>query len=237
MTLANLKDVPFEKEQIAIAVSHSALGSGHIGIGFHSAKSGPQVLHLAWHRDLRVQRIPEELQACWATEALSVPPKASKQIVAYVRVIAARMPAISYGCNFLSAKGSFSPNGSYKPPKNSSGLTCASFVLEVLRGSRVDLVDGATWRHEAANESWAQGVCSILQEKGADSDHVAAVRRDINGLRLRPFELAAAARLGAKYWPAKFDDVQASAKEVEEQLASVCPAERGDTAPPTPTTH
>lgn len=229
MAFANLTSVPFSTGQVAIACSHSQIGAGHIGIGFHSAKSGPQILHLAWHQKLLVDRIPDSLQTCWAAEPLSIPPLASKQIVAFVRTVAARTPKVSYGCNFISSRGSFAANGSYKPPKGSTGLTCASFVLEVLRGASVNLVNDSTWLPDHANEVWAHQVCEHLARTGADGDHIEAVRRDINGLRLRPFELAGAAQLDSNMWPANFSAVQEPAQSVEASLHGIC------SVPPPPT--
>ena len=207
MGLANLQAVLFTKDQLAVAVSHSEVGAGHIGLAFHSAKHGPQVLHLAWHQKLQVESVPLELQTCWASSVLKLPAAASKQIVAYVRAVATRGARINYGLDFIAAKGSFSSNGSYKAPKNSYGLTCASFVVETLRGAMINLVKESTWRADPANIEWGNCVCNLLA-KTADPEHVAAVRLSINGLRLRPFEVAGAGELGHKMWPADFDLVQ-----------------------------
>jgi hypothetical protein len=223
MPLENLCSVPFSKEQVAIAVSHSALGAGHVGIGFHSAKDGPQVLHFAWHLKLETHNIPADLQTCWAAAAMSVPLLTSKQLVAYVRVVSRRKPSIKYGLGLMTAQGSFASNASYKQPKGNDGLTCASFVVEVLQGAMVSLVNLSSWRPDPLNLAWGEHVCTSLKSSG--DAHVAAVRANVNGLRLRPFEVAAAAGLGHKAWPADFDHVQDPAKGIESDLVVVCPVE------------
>jgi hypothetical protein len=222
MAFANLNTVPFTKDQLAVAVSHSHIGAGHIGLAFHSAKSGPQVLHLAWHRKLEVDAIPGGLKACWAASVLGVPSSASKQLVAFVRAVATRGATINYAVDFIAAKGSFSQNGNYKAPKNSDGLTCASFVVEALRGGMVNLVKESTWRADPANVEWGNAVCDELA-KTADADHIASVRRSLNGLRLRPFEVAGAGALGPARWPAEFDEVQGPAAAVGAALLTICP--------------
>lgn len=223
MAYANLCVIPFEKEQVVIAVSRSPLGGGHLGICFHSVRNGPQVMHLEWHRKLRAQSIPMELATCWMATPLKIPIGASKAIVALVRAVATRGPTINYGINFIAARGSFDPNGTYKPPKGSDGLTCATFVVELLRAGRVDLVKSADWKAHAANVEWANQVCNNLASThGVDQAHIDAVRRNINGLRMRPFEVAGAASLDSKSWPAKFDDVQGPAQHVADQLDQVC---------------
>lgn len=223
MAFEELVAASFSKDQVVIAVSRSNMGAGHVGIGFHSAKEGPKVLHLAWHKRLERETIPGELKTCWAATALIIPAAASKQLVAFIRVVAARGAAMSYGINLIAARGSFSSNGSYKPTKNSDGLTCATYVLEVLRAGRVDLIKVDTWQANAANEVWGRAVCDELVKCGADEDHVDAVRKNVSGLRLRPFEVAGAVELGSAEWPADFDSVQPMAKKVEDQLSLVCP--------------
>jgi hypothetical protein len=224
MALANLRSVPFTKEQVAVAISHSDMGAGHIGIGFHSVKEGPQVLHLAWHRRLVIDRIPDELKQCWASEPYNLPHSTAKQVVAYVRTVAKRGASINYAVDFISSKGSFDANGTYTPPKGSHGLTCASFVLEVFRGAKIPLIQSETWRHETANLEWGEKVCAQLEADDAvDQRHVDAVRKSLNGIRLRPFELAGTFRLPPKELPASFDAAQGPAAEVEAELNNICP--------------
>lgn len=216
--------IPFSKEQVAIAMCHSEFGGGHIGIAFHTPKDGPKVLHLAWHHQLKVQKIPDELNpACWIADALLTPNSASKQIVAYVRVVASRLATIKYGINFVAAKGSFLANGSYKPPKGSDGLTCSSFVVEVLRGCQINLIREDTWVEDAENSNWGESVCISLQHYGVDAEHIEAVRKNINGLRLRPFEVAGAAQIEHKLWPVDFTTAKASSANVSSALSGLCP--------------
>ena len=160
----------------------------------------------------------------------TVPPSASKQLVAFVRAVATRGATINYAVDFIAAKGSFSPNGNYKPPRNSNGLTCASFVVEALRGGMINLVKESTWRPDPANVAWGHAVCDEL-EKTADADHIASVRKSLNGLRMRPFEIAGAGELGRARWPAEFGEVQAPAAAVGIELLPICPM---PTRPPLP---
>ena len=163
MAFANLTAVAFSRDQVAIAVTNTDFGSdGHIGIGFHSAKAGPKVLHLAWHQMLRVDSVPSDLKRCWAANPLEMPQSASKQLVALIRSIAARGPSINYGIDFVAAKNSFTANGTYKPGKRSDGLTCASFVVEVLRAGAVKLVNEHTWKDLPENIEWGNAVCKAL---------------------------------------------------------------------------
>ncbi|GLS95843.1 hypothetical protein [Piscinibacter gummiphilus] len=224
MTLANLTAVPFTRDQIAVAISHSSMGAGHVGIGFHSVADGPQVLHLAWHRKLKIERVLDELTQCWAAEPCALPPSAGKQVVAFVRAVAKRGPTINYAVDFIASRGSFSGNGAYKAPKGSHGLTCASFVAEVFRGAGAPLVKSETWRDDFANREWGERVCKQLEaDEHVEVGHAEAVRKTISSLRLRPFEVAGACRVSPKEWPATFDAVQGPAAQIAAELPGICP--------------
>lgn len=223
MPLANLHSVPFGKDQVSIAVSHSGMGSGHLGIAFHTVKEGPKVLHLAWHKDLRLDCVSPDLKQCWGAETLSVPPVASKAVVAIVRGVASKFASVNYGLNFIAAKGSFSANGVYKAPKGSDGLTCASYVVEVLRAASINLLALDTWEKTVQNETWGNEVCDLLQRDPKNADHVEAVKKNINGLRVRPFEVVAAARIGREHWPCSFPIASNEAEVVKAELFGICP--------------
>lgn len=225
MTFESLPAATFTREQIAIALAHSPLGGGHLGIAFHSAKDGPQVTHLAWHHQLRVESIPAELKTCWICTTMQLPPAASKAVVAVVRAVSKKRPQVNYGVNAIAAKGSFAVNGSYRPPRGSDGLTCATFVVEILRAAGIPLVKYETWQSGPENTAWGERVCEGLVASRVPQDHLDAVRRNIGGMRLRPFEAAAAAMLPPRELPADYDRVQAPAAAAAQALLDFCPIE------------
>jgi hypothetical protein len=214
--------LPISKEQLLVAVAHSDFGGGHIGIGY-AAKDGPKMLHLAWHQKLRDEIIPEGLRPeCWVAAAMQLPKKASKQIIAGVRAVANRMPKINYGIDFIAARGSFTGN-SYQPAKGSTGLTCASFVVEVLAQIALPLVAVDTWKPSPENDEWAKSVCDALTNAGVDPSHVDAVRASANSLRLRPFEVAAAAVESCEHWPCTYEGLQPQTQSIMDDLNQGCP--------------
>lgn len=224
MGYSPLEGVPFSVDQLAVAVTRGGFNGGHSGLAFHHGVHGPQVLHLAWHKKLLLEAVPEAVSSsCWVAAPLSLPPSASKQIVAYVRTVAGMMPTIDYGTNFLASIGSFSHDGSYTPPAGSKGLTCASFVVEVLRGGKVNLVDESTWESNGLNVQWANSVCDYLARY--DPVHAEAVRRDINGVRLIPFEVAGAASNSYASWPIDYTTAQQLAPTVAAELCASCPSQ------------
>jgi hypothetical protein len=211
----------FPKEKAAIAVSRGAFGS-HLGIAFHSAKDGVQVLHLRTHLQLFSETF-DASRLCWVASPLDLPPKASAQVVSIIRGLAKRRPHIPYGLNFLKSNGSFDPNGHYKAPKGSNGLTCATFVSTLFSDLRAPLIQPATWQPSDENRAWAEDVCKFLETHGVPEDHVAAVRGNVDGLRVRPEEVAVAAVVAGADLPIDFTRATADAPMVMATLHAACP--------------
>ncbi len=223
MPFESLQGATFTRDQVAIAFTRGAFGTGHLGIAFHSAHDGPKVTHLAWHQQLQVDTIPQEVQGCWACATVTLPPSASKQLVAVVRAVSKKKPQINYGLAAIAAKGSFSANGSYKPPRGSDGLTCTTFVVEVFRAASIPLVNYQNWPSDPANVAWGESVCTELARRGASQEHVDAVRKNIGGLRVRPYEAVGAALLPPNQRPAVHADVQVGAASADTALNTICP--------------
>lgn len=221
MTFGLPLSTPIAKDELAICVSPGAFGA-HIGIAFHSVKDGQKLLHLRWHKWLAVDAYPPE-QECWIVCKLQLPPLLRAQLVGIVRSVAKRQPQISYAVNSIAGKGSFDPSGSYKPPKGSLGLTCASFVTEIFRAAKVPLLNEKTWVESAENIKWANDVIAMLEMYGVDPDHVAAVRKSVDGIRIRPEEVGAAAYLPLKSLPADYDTASSLAAQVMHNLANAYP--------------
>lgn len=220
MAFGTVNNVVLSEHEIALALFHSDLGGGHLGIIFNEKGNQLKVMELGWHHTFYVSDIPH--RSCGLAIPLALPPKAGKSVVATMRAVSRKKPKIAYGIDFIASKGSF-VGSVYTPPKGSDGLTCASFVLEVLRSAAVPLIQEGTWTESDANRAWAADVVRILRERGADARHVDAVERGISGLRLVPFELAAAASLPVEQRPASYPDVQQKANELRTQLNDACP--------------
>ena len=205
---------------IAIGLTHGGLGGGHVGIFFNETGEQPRLLHLLWHQTLRVDTLPA--RGCWIVTTLDIPPVAAKHLSAQIRAISRKLPKINYGIDFIASKGSFQGT-KYSAPKGSNGLTCASFVLEVLSAGAVPLIQDQTWQPSAANTEWGDKVCAELLETTGDAKHVAAVRKSYNDLRLVPFELAAAAALPQDQRPVDFATIQVLAAQAKAALETACP--------------
>ncbi|WP_322061985.1 hypothetical protein [Paraburkholderia sp. J63] len=223
MAFDRLQNASFTRDQIAVALTHSSLGGGHLGVAFHSAKDGVQLTHLAWHQQLKVDNVPSEITQCWICTTVELPPLASKAAVAVMRSVSKKKPLINYGIGAVAAKGSFTGNGVYRAPKGSDGLTCATFVVEILRNAGIPLVKYETWKDNPENVAWGEAVCNALKKDGVPDEHVDAVRKNVGKLRLRPYEAVGAAMLPAKQRPADYEAAQPGATAAEAALVEQCP--------------
>lgn len=209
-----------DKNELAIGIAHGAFGS-HAGIAFNSVKDGLQMLHLRWHHELVSDAFPTE--NCWIVCKLDLPTVLAIQVVSMVRSVAKKLPAINYAVDSIGGKGSFDKNGIYKPPKGSQGLTCASFVTEIFRACRVPLLKEETWPATDENKAWAADVIALMRRKGLSPDHIAAVEKSVNGIRIHPNEVGAAALIPHKSRPCDFATVSAIAPTVKDKLNQYCP--------------
>ncbi len=228
MVFVNGVDLDIEQNCLAIAITRSDLGS-HIGIVFHSKSEGLKLLHLRFHKLATVDDFPHSRE-CWIARPIKLPPAAAKQLVAYIRSVATYLPnlnSISYGINCQSGVGSFNAQGEYSPPVGSDGLTCATFVVEVLRGASIVVLDVATWEPNEQNKIWGEQVCALL-EKHKDSfnitdDHISTVRNNNIGLRIRPEEVAFSVCKPTKEWPTVYEVAFKESVSVLHCLNSICP--------------
>lgn len=210
----------FTKNEVCLALTCGGFGH-HIGILFRSAEDQVFLMHLNWHHRLDVEVFPDK--GCWVAATLALPTSASKQAVGFVRAVSRRKAQIPYGIGLRTMRGSFDSKGSYKTPKGNDGLTCATFVNEVFRGASLPLVDEAAWKDLPENLAWGIAVCRALEATNVDPSHVAKVKANISGLRVRPEEVAASATVGALDRPINFDVAQKPALELRQLLTEACP--------------
>jgi hypothetical protein len=208
--------------QVGVAISRGAF-STHIGLVFRDAQKNAKVLHLEWHKKVRTEDFPVPTpERCWIAVVPDIPATTAKSFVGVLRRVAKRQQHIPYGIGVLSAIGSFSPEGDYQAKKGRDGLTCATFVSELFRAVGVQMVQEAAWP-EGVNVDWANAVCEMLVKSGVDADHVAAVRANASGLRIRPEELGAAGTAPYAQWPLTYEAATGGVDAVLGCLNMSCP--------------
>jgi hypothetical protein len=163
-------------------------------------------------------------EQCWIATVPELQKTNSKILVGIVRYAASRKQSINFGINLFAGHGSFDANGHYNAPRGSDGLTCATFVSELMRAAGLPLVDLQSWQPREVDVAWGNSVCELLRNHGrASEEHISVVRANINGLRLRPEEVAFAADQPVSSRPVDFVSSSIGGSAVMRVLSTICP--------------
>jgi hypothetical protein len=181
----------------------------HCGIVYRDVRGALQFLHLAWHHQLTNEPLG---QRTWV--AVQVEPVLVPTYTALCEMMAENPPLIPYG--FGRHGGQISALGKYIPGAPDHGLTCATFVLKLLRAYRLDLLQEASWPTRREDAAWHQEILAALAAGSADPDHVEAVRTQVGCARFRPDEVAASA--ASPPYPADFPSVTPVAQQIRTEL-------------------
>lgn len=213
--------IPLDADKVAIGLTHGIFGS-HLGVAFHTKEGGAKLLHLANHRLLCFDPYGEKR---WITSVVPFEPTEAIQFIALARNYASvhvGKDGPNYGINLLAGKGAIDTEGNYSPSKDSDGFTCASIVAEIFNASAFEVVDLASWQATQQNRVWGGAIVEMLKAGGAHPDHVIAVSKSVNGLRLLPEEFAAAAERSSEHWPTAQGDLTARATALTAEILAKC---------------
>lgn len=195
-------DAPIDQLQsVGVAISTTGPGRWHTGIVHGSRDKEILLLHLAWHH--RLCNEPPGDEIAWIQ--LQLPALRLRSIAAFPYA-------------FRYEETSFAPDGQLRLGGTEHGLTCATFVLALLRATGVELLDVSTWPTRPDDTAWHAEVLALLQRHGASPDHIARVRSEVGCARFRPQEVAGACSGGA--FPTSFASARAAASRIEAAFAS-----------------
>jgi hypothetical protein len=103
-----------------------------------------------------------------------------------------------------------------------SGLTCATFVVALMRRAGFRLIDVGTWKsdnEDAALKAWA--INRLRASLGPDHPHVEAMARQDTLYRVRPGDVAGAGQVASAQWPVSFDIARAGGVGILRALQSI----------------
>lgn len=207
--LASLKDA-------GLAIRLTDPPYSHCGILFRTEGETVHLLHLAFHH--RLERQPSAVDYEWVQ--LQLPPLRLESVAALCELIwrqHQKGDEIPYALRFLRSQ--FAPTGALLLGTTEHGLTCATFILAVLRGASVELLTVDQWPPRPDDESQQRFVLQILdrwkdvaseQERPALGKHIAAVQRESGCARFRPEEVVAAASFTSL--PVPFADAETAGR-------------------------
>ena len=201
---------PFEQvNRVGVAIMRHA-GGLHCAFLCRPDDENPMLVHLAWHHELR-RDAPDD-RYLWADFA-ELEFEDRRALVAYLSLIDATGD-LPYGLN--SEGISFDPNtGRLQPHPEGRGMTCATFILSVLRAFDHDVVDADTWViGRPGDAEWQALIVGSLSQNYPEQ--AAAVAGDLGCVRFRPDEVVgSAARPG---WPHDMAGAEALGAEVLSEL-------------------
>lgn len=97
------------------------------------------------------------------------------------------------------------------------GLTCATFVLAVLRSAGVELLKREDWPSRADDMVRFAKILKALRSVSAEDAYFDALEAEVTAVRFRPTEVAGAS---SKQPPCSFVDAVAAATVIEEFLVA-----------------
>jgi hypothetical protein len=183
----------------------------HLGIACSDTDgSSNQVVHLAWHRDLRNDDL--DAHEGWVFVP-RIPLARQRQVAALARkVFAVNGQQVPYA---LSAPSECfnAQTGSLLLGPNRRGLTCATFVLAIFHAAGLPLLQYDTWppadREDLSFQLW---VIAELEKHRADPAHIDGVRSEVGGVRFRSLDCATASI--SDDIPLPFESVRSMAKAI-----------------------
>lgn len=168
----------------------------HIGILYHSPTHNTvKLLHLAWYNKLELNNPTPNF--IWMTAKLPATVKIT--LTAWCDLIYEQNKnGIPYDIG-LNVTG-FDHKGRFIKKDKFSGLTCASFVMQVFKSHSIDLIDISNWSTRTPDRKWQYGMVKNLVKYVPFSRKIIFIKTKIQEIelglqRFKPEEVASAATI------------------------------------------
>lgn len=185
---SSFKDV--EGVCVAISRPHKRLSQQHIGLLYLDGDASVQLLHLAWHHELRKE--PPSDKYLWQNISLDEDNMTHLAVICEL-IYETNKSGVPYG---LCVEGAgFAKDGAFLAEENGAGLTCATFVMQILHSQGFMIVDINAWKHRKSDKVWQRQIVQNLQLGGASQQHIDYQLKKIQegAARFKPEEVAVAA--------------------------------------------
>lgn len=201
--LASTTDAEALKEQMglfSLCINQQPQGHYHCGCLYQNEEGAIFFLHLAWDYQLISQDLPNNY--FWVY--VDMPASIKKFLAGLCSAITAAQPGVPYG---LDPSGIFFNNDGSVTITHGTGLTCATFVLTLLKSYGLALLDEATWPENNRN-SEQNKIVTGLRFHGKKSPELIKEDKNLIGSRFfTPEEVVAASTLKFDTWPVNYDTV------------------------------
>jgi hypothetical protein len=203
---------------LGIAIKRTEDGF-HTGLIYCSKKDEPWMMHLAWHLIYKHESLPAN-EYHWVR--ISYPLSRLKASVKYCEHISKRIKGIPYGNRYLG--GQINEKGKYIPSsEEENGLTCATFILAILKGMGIQLIDIDSWQSRPNDVDFQNWIVSKMQKSSeitVKEEHIEKIKEK-HGIRYRAEEVTGAASLAPENRPVKFSEALIPAEEIRKSLSPI----------------
>lgn len=193
---------------VAIGITDPYVPLVHTGVVYKEPDERPRVLHLAFHAYLQDESLPSA-QVDYHWTRLRIDADRAASLSGFCRRVAKRRPRIKYGIVYEGDR--LADDGTVQLSGNAIGLTCATFVLAVLKWAGFEPLKLETWPNRNDDEAWHRHIVKMLinvhcsRPDSPTSDHIVDVAWERGCARFRPEEVAASCAFD---WPVSFYDVE-----------------------------
>ena len=205
---------------IGLCVTDATIPLTHAGLVHWEPGEEPYVLHLAFHAIVRDEPIGKlALDLFWSE--LPLDDDGAAAVAGYCRRIGKRPPFVRYGIAYEG--GTLAEDGTAVLGGSAVGLTCATYVLALLRSFNHDIIVLDTWPPRADDDPWHAHILKMLigfhckNKDVLSPEHIVAVSRERGCARYRPEEVAAAAGV---QWPSPFDVAEPRGRDARAALVA-----------------
>lgn len=204
---------------LSIALTSINAKQRHIGILYTDSGNTEKLLHFAWYKKLRNDNPKDKY--IWYDIALDEINKIT--LSAWCEVIFhANQNNIPYDINMYGT--SFDETGEFQKTQTYSGLTCATFVMQVFHSHGLKIIDLANWPIREEDKTWQFNIAKTLLEEIPLINRAPYLKTKLQEImlgvqRFRPEEVAAAAILEDP--PHQQDSVQETSQELVQALSEI----------------
>lgn len=212
-----LPDVPLEKlRSVGVAITLTGPGRWHAGM-LHRAE-GEVVNMLDLASDHWLRNSPPSSKYAWVQ--LELPAIRLLSVAAMCRRIAklyAKTPGgLPYA--FRYKETAFRGDGKLLLGKTEHGLTCATFILAVLKSAGIELLKLSEWHLRDGDVARHRELLAMLQgDPSVARDHVDKIAEEVSCVRYRPEEVVGAA--SSAELPVSFLVAEAAAEQITTAFA------------------
>jgi len=187
---------------VAISFERTGPSQNHAGLCIRQGPGPAVLIELQGHHRIEVGPLREAARLA----VLGIDPLRLPAVVRYVRSVGQNpTDRIPYGIA-LPDDCFDATSGAWLLGPTGRGLTCATFVVAVLKAAGLNLLAIWTWQERPDDETWRRSIIAALRRNPANRQQADHVGREGTCTRFRPEEVAGAGLVPVSDWPVAFTE-------------------------------